>query len=92
MQELLFANQPQWGEQRAPQTAPFIEYARGLGLNLEQFTPVLQGTKYAAKIERDRQDGVALGVRGTPTFFINGRMVGDVSYASLKALIDAELE
>lgn len=92
MQELLFANQPQWGEQSTPQSALFIEYARSLGLDVEQFTAVLQGTKYAAKIERDRQDARALGARGTPTFFVNGRQVQDISYASLKGAIDEALE
>jgi protein-disulfide isomerase len=92
MQELLFTNQPQWGEKSTPQTALFIEYARGLGLNVEQFTAVLQGTKYAAKIERDRQDARTLGARGTPTFFINGRAVDDISYAGLKRAIDEALE
>lgn len=91
MQDLLFTNQPQWGEQSTPQSALFIEYARSLGLNVEQFTAVLQGTKYAAKIERDRQDARALGARGTPTIFINGRQVQDISYASLKAEIDRAL-
>lgn len=88
MQELLFNNQPQWGEKQTPQTALFIEYARTLGLNVEQFTATLNSGKYASKIERDRQDAQAVGATGTPTIFVNGRQVRQLDYASLKAAID----
>ena len=91
MHDLLFTNQSQWGEKNTPQTALFIDYARTLGLNVEQFTAVLQSTKYAAKIERDGQDARALGAQGTPTFFVNGQQVQGISYASLKEAIDRAL-
>jgi protein-disulfide isomerase len=89
MQDLLFANQPQWGEKGTPQSALFTEYARTLGLDVAQFTATVESGKYAAKVERDRQDALALGATGTPTIFINGRQVRELSYAGLKAAIDA---
>ena len=92
MQELLFNNQPQWGEKDTPQTELFVEYARSLGLNVDQFTAVLQSGKYVEKVERDRRDGAALAVRGTPTVFVNGRPVRDFSYAGLKSAVDNALE
>lgn len=91
MQELLFNTQPEWGEKDTAQTERFIEYARGLGLDVDQFTAVVQSGKYAAKVERDRLDGAALAVRGTPTVFVNGRPVRDFGYAGLKSAIDAAL-
>lgn len=89
MQELIFNNQPQWGEKQTPQTALFIEYARTLGLNVDQFTATLTSGKYASKVERDRQDAQAIGATGTPTIFVNGRQVRQLDYAGLKAAIDA---
>lgn len=91
MQELLFTRQPEWGEQRTPQTELFINYATELGLNVEQFTADLQNPDYLAKIERDQADGEALGVTGTPTFFINGRQVEELSADAIIAMIEAEL-
>jgi protein-disulfide isomerase len=46
----------------------------------------------AKKIDRDMADGAAAGVEGTPTFFVNGRMlVGAQPYVAFKAAIDSEL-
>jgi protein-disulfide isomerase len=91
MQELLFTNQSEWGEKQTPQTELFIGYATELGLNIEQFTADLQSPDYQAKIERDQADGRALGVDGTPTFFINGRQVEELSADSIIAMIEEEL-
>ena len=48
--------------------------------------------RYQAKLQRDLQDGQALGVRQTPTFFVNGRKLARFSEADLRALIDEELK
>ncbi len=49
------------------------------------------GNRYQTKIQRDLQDGQALGVRQTPTFFVNGRRLARFGEADLRALIDEEL-
>lgn len=88
MQELLFVNQPVWGEQQTPQTELFIQYANELGLDVEAFRTVLASDKYMDKVQRDQQDGQALGVRGTPTFFVNGELI---SIDELPAMVRREL-
>jgi protein-disulfide isomerase len=90
MQDLLFTNQPQWGEQRTPQVEAFERYAGTLGLDTARFRAAADA-RWATKIERDRADGLALGVRGTATFFVNGQQVRELSYGALKAAIDAAL-
>jgi len=89
MQELLFQNQSIWGEQQTPQTALFIQYATELGLDVAAFTDAFNSTKYADKIQRDQQDGQALGVSGTPTFFVNGQKVQNIG--SLPDLVSQAL-
>ncbi|MDI9637711.1 thioredoxin domain-containing protein [Geitlerinema splendidum] len=91
MVDLLFANQPQWGESRVPQTEAFIAYATELGLNIDQFTAGLQNSAYADKAARDQQDTRTLGLRGTPTFFVNGQLVYGLDEPSLRRLIEAGL-
>ena len=67
-------------------------WARELGL-AGGFNQCLDSGKYAAEVKKDFDDGVAAGVGGTPTFFINGRAtVGAQPFESLKAIIDQELE
>ena len=48
--------------------------------------------KYASAVSDDLEEGVALGVNGTPTFFINGTVVvGAQPFAQIAAVIEAEL-
>lgn len=91
MQELLFERQIEWGEQRTPQTQLFISYAQVLGLDTRQFISDLENPVFLERIERDRQDATTLGLTGTPTFFVNGRLVRSLSYEGISAMIEAEL-
>ena len=92
MYALLFENQSSWGEKSQPQTEVFIRYAEALSLDMSRFRSDLNDPMLEAKISRDKSDGVAAGVKGTPTFFINGAQAGSVmSYEQLKSRIDAAL-
>jgi protein-disulfide isomerase len=91
MLETLFLHQPVWGSHHAPRPDLIPEYARQIGLDMDAFLPSFEGIKHRAKIERDRADGEKLGVRGTPSFFVNGRPLEQLGYAPLKALVDEEL-
>jgi protein-disulfide isomerase len=92
MQELLFAKQGEWGHNSEPQRELMIKYAKELGLDVEKFQASLSNMLVFQKLERDKQDGVALGVNGTPTFFVNGRKLDDLSYDALKASVDSVLQ
>ena len=100
MQEILFQRQPEWGEKHgAPTTsqppdvsALFEKYALELGLDVEKIKRAVKENRYAAKLARDKQDGQSLGVRRTPTFFVNGRQLARLSESDLKALINEELQ
>lgn len=60
--------------------APQLEqYADSIGLQSAQFTNCIETRRYAAKIEQDIADGLDLGVRGTPTYFLNNTKVEGVT-------------
>ena len=71
--------------------AKFDEIAQSLGLNMDQFKQDLQNPALAALVQRDLQSGVEVGVRGTPSIFVNGRRLNQRSLAGFKQIIDAEL-
>ncbi|PIT86136.1 MAG: hypothetical protein COU33_04830 [Candidatus Magasanikbacteria bacterium CG10_big_fil_rev_8_21_14_0_10_43_6] len=48
-----------------------FSYALKLRLNTRQFNTCVDTEKYAAAIDQDFQDGLTVGVRGTPTYIIN---------------------
>ena len=66
--------------------------ASDLGLDKTAFTTCLDDHRYTAEIQSDAADAAALGLNGTPSFVINGRiLVGALPFASFKAIIDEEL-
>jgi protein-disulfide isomerase len=68
-------------------------WAKQIGLDMEKFKTDLASTKYQAVIQKDVADGEAVGVYGTPAFFINGKHYnGPVSMETLKPILDAELK
>jgi protein-disulfide isomerase len=91
MLEILFLNQPAWGDHRAPRPELIPEYARQIGLDMDAFQRSFEGIKHRAKVERDREDAQKLGVRGTPSFFVNGRPLEQLGYEPLRALVEEEL-
>jgi protein-disulfide isomerase len=72
---------------------PSLErYAGQLGLDLAAFRAALDSRAGKARVDEDLALGQQLGVRGTPTFFIDGRpLTGAQPIAAFKQLIDDEL-
>ena len=69
-------------------------FAESLGLNMTQFNQCFNADKFSAEIEADYQQGVSMGVTGTPTVFVNGTVVTPgyaPTWAELKAAIDTAL-
>jgi len=72
--ETLMAKQNEWS-QAADSKPNFIAYAKELGLDLKRFEKDLDNPGYAKRLASDRAVASALGVQGTPTFFINGAKI-----------------
>ena len=67
-------------------------YATELALDQTRFDTALDSGKFSESVQRDLEDGMKLGINGTPTIFINGRRVTAKSYEDLKTTIDAALK
>ncbi|MDH5567398.1 MAG: thioredoxin domain-containing protein [Myxococcales bacterium] len=69
-----------------------FEHAAALRLDRKRFEQDLADPALETVLARDKAEAEQLGVAGTPTFFINGRMLsGAQRYESFKALIDSEI-
>ena len=64
-------------------------YASELALDRARFDSALDSGKFAESVQRDIEEGMRLGINGTPTIFINGRRVSVKGYDDLKASVDA---
>lgn len=87
----LFASQA--GENRGAFSLRRLKgFARELGLDERRFGSCLDSHEYAGKVREETEEGRRLGVRSTPTFFVNDRKVeGALPLQQFKAVIDEEL-
>ncbi|RZT85598.1 protein-disulfide isomerase [Pseudonocardia sediminis] len=90
MYKMMYDTQKEWGEQQVPLDGRFRGYAQQLGLDMARFDRVYNDPATLERVKADREDGLALGVEGTPTFFVNGQKLEPRSFDDLtKALDDA---
>lgn len=66
--------------------------ARELGFEKETFSKEMENPVFLNQIKRDYRQGVEAGVRGTPTLYINGKLVRDRSLNGIQAIIDNVLK
>lgn len=93
MHDLLFTEQRAWGEKKSADPKIFEEYARKLGLNMEQYAQDVNSKETKARVERDKNAGTRLGISGTPTFFVNGSKIPNPKgLEDFKTFIKAELQ
>lgn len=71
MHNKLFENQQRWSSHGNPQDI-FVNYAREIGLDVEQFKKDMNAADTQRTVMEDKEQGQAAGVNATPTFFING--------------------
>jgi protein-disulfide isomerase len=68
------------------------EIALKVGIDEEKFEEGLRNPQLVAKIRRDIQDGHYAGVNGTPTVFVNGRLLRKRTLERFQKLIDKALD
>ena len=91
MHRLIYEHQPEWSATRNA-TGRFEDYARQAGLDVARYNECMQSAKFAGRIQASVEEGTKLGVGGTPTFLINGRLHQIIFTSdSLKALVQSLL-
>src|SRR5262245_31845088 len=87
MHGTLFKNQ-------AKLARPDLEtHAASLGLDMTKFKAALDSGKFKAKVDAEMAAGNKIGARGTPAFFINGRLFsGAQPLAAFKENIDRAIK
>lgn len=69
--------------------ADLKKWAKDIKLDPAGFDQCLDSEKYRNEVLKDKADGDAVSVQGTPTFFINGHVIGGAQpYPAFKAVID----
>jgi protein-disulfide isomerase len=87
MHDKLFAHQKDLNDKN------FEKWAKEIGIDVTKFKAAVKDPATKKRVEAHQAAGTAIGARGTPAFFINGRFLsGAQPLTSFKALIDAELK
>lgn len=93
MYELLFRNQAIWSQ--GPEVEGiFNKYALSLGLDVERFKTDLKSEEVEHRIEADKERANSMGVRSTPTVFLNNTMIpfSSLTEPGLRSAIDNVLK
>lgn len=92
MIKVLFESQQEWRKQQTSQHAAFVGFAGQLGLDVPRFEASLTDPALLERVAQQREEGTKAGVRGTPTFFVNGTQFrSQPTYDALKGAIDSAL-
>lgn len=86
MHELLFANQRALGSEQLTQ------YAKQIGLDLAKFEADMQSDEVKSAVRDDMQLAQRVGIRGTPTIFVNGKLLQNRSVEGFKQVAEAALK
>ncbi|MBN1903552.1 MAG: thioredoxin domain-containing protein [Deltaproteobacteria bacterium] len=84
--EILYKNIKQMGGRLA------LDIASDLGLDPNEFEKKMNSSEIQNRVNRDIEDARKAGVNGTPTLFINGRLIRDRSIIGIQNVIDSLLE
>ena len=89
MHDWLYDNQDSWAGLSSPDArSKMLEEAKNLGLNIDQFNKDLDSKKTIDTITATQNEGINLGVAGTPTFFLNSKKLDNPqSYDEFKMIL-----
>jgi protein-disulfide isomerase len=93
MHDLIYEHQNDWKKEF--DVRPIFEgYAKQIGIDVERYRRDVGGDLVAQRIFQDGKRGHSLGVKGTPTVFMNGREISfeDLPADRLRLLIQKELQ
>jgi protein-disulfide isomerase len=85
MHDMLFEHQHELED------ADFERYANALGLDMDKFRTDIVSSEVQARIDADRTEGDKLKLEGTPTIYVDGRLLRE-PFKALPAYLKEELE
>jgi len=91
MYNRMFETQATWGESGESKAELFRSYAEDLGLDMAAYDAAVEDPKTLGRVLYDFEAGRALGVQGTPTFFVNDKKLELTAVEDLESAITSEL-
>tara|TARA_R100000655_G_scaffold52530_1_gene90354 strand:+ start:3395 stop:4054 length:660 start_codon:yes stop_codon:yes gene_type:complete len=89
--EAVLREQPRWASHGAPAPGLILQIAATAGLDAEAARTQMLAPDVVAILNQDRADVETVGIRQTPTFFVNGMPLDPFGEAELRRLVAAEV-
>lgn len=91
--DYMYKNQPPESDTSMYTVDKLTQIAGNLGMDTNKFSSCLSANKYQKNVDTDFQDGQKAGVGGTPSVFINGKIIiGACPTSVFQGAINAELQ
>ena len=87
--DAVLAAQPAWHDD--PQVVAAWDAAERAGLNVQRARAEMSDESIDAVLRTDMDDAKAVGIRGTPTFFVNGTELRRLGPAPLRELVERKI-
>src|SRR5262249_50305469 len=91
MHDFIYGTQDDWKDEQEVRSM-FARHAGAIRLDVARFRRDMDSAEVQQRIAADQQRGESLGVTGTPTVFLNGRLLAPNELNHLRELIDAALQ
>lgn len=91
MYQKMYETQSTWGEAQEPKDDLFRTFAEEIGLDLEQYDADYASDEVLERVRKDVADGEELGIRGTPTFYVDGELFEPQSVQDFNDVLDEAL-
>ncbi|HXH30315.1 MAG TPA: thioredoxin domain-containing protein [Bacteriovoracaceae bacterium] len=89
---LLFEKQPSWGDHHHPQPELIWTFLAEAGVDVEKIRSSMNDPETSKMIALEVESGKQIGVRQTPTFFVNGKPVEMAGLGDLRLAVKNEVE
>lgn len=92
MYQRMYETLPEWGEGQESEAPRFRSYAEELGLDIAAYDRAVADPATQERVEFDFEAGQALGVQGTPTFFLEGERFQPQYVDDIRDALDEAIE
>ena len=90
--QVMFDTQPHWASHHHPQPDKIWSFLPSAGLNVDRIRIDMNDPSILEMLRQDVADAQILGVRKTPSFFVNGKPLPSFGLSQLKALVNKEID
>ncbi|MGB5867204.1 MAG: thioredoxin domain-containing protein [Arcobacteraceae bacterium] len=88
---IMFKYQPQWADHLNPKPELLWNFLAEANLNMAKLKEDYNSTDVKKMLSIDRMDAGTLGIQATPSFFVNGKYLRELSHKALLDLVESEI-